>query len=77
MVPSDPDNQGIVGQKSTDTRILRIIATGQSDNEEMIDRETGKRIWVLASPVKSKWRGYWCHLFCIKNRKCIWPNETN
>ena len=39
---SDPDNQGIVGQKSTDTRILRIIATGQSDNEEMIDRETGK-----------------------------------
>ena len=51
---SDPDNQGIVGQKSTDTRIRRIIATGQSDNEEMIDRETGKRIWVLASPVKSK-----------------------
>ena len=51
---SDPDNQGIVGQKSTDTRILRIIATGQSDNEEMIDRETGKRIWVLASPVKNQ-----------------------
>jgi len=51
---SDPDNQGIVGQKSTDTRILRIFATGQSDNEEMIDRETGKRIWVLASPVKKK-----------------------
>jgi two-component system, OmpR family, sensor histidine kinase VicK len=50
---SDLDNQGIVGQKSTDTRIRRIIATGQSDNEEMIDRETGKRIWVLASPVKS------------------------
>lgn len=51
---SDPDNQEIVGQKSTDTRIRRIIATGQSDNEEMVDRETGKRIWVLASPVKSK-----------------------
>src|SRR3954453_8768841 len=50
---SDLDNQGIVGQKSTDTRIRRIIATGQSDNEEMVDRETGKRIWVLASPVKS------------------------
>ena len=51
---SDPDNQAIVGQKSTDTRIRRIIATGQPDNEEMIDRETGKRIWVLTSPVKSK-----------------------
>ena len=50
---SDPDNQGIVGQKSTETRIRRIIATGQPDNEEMLDRETGKRIWVLASPVKN------------------------
>ena len=50
---SDPDNQGIVGQKSTDTRILRVIATAQPDNEEMIDRETGKRIWVLASPVRN------------------------
>ena len=50
---SDPDNQGIVGQKSTETRIRRVIATAQPDNEEMLDRETGKRIWVLASPVKS------------------------
>lgn len=50
---SDPDNQGIVGQKSTDTRILRIIETGQTDKEEMIDQETGKRIWVLASPVEN------------------------
>src|SRR4051794_15671913 len=50
---SDPDNQAIVGQKSTDTRIRRIIATDQPDNEEMIDRGTGKRIWVLASPIKS------------------------
>jgi two-component system, OmpR family, sensor histidine kinase VicK len=48
---SDPDNQVIVGQKSTDTRIRRIIATNRPDDEELIDPKTGKRIWVLASPV--------------------------
>lgn len=50
---SDLNNQRIVGQKSTDTRIQRVVATGQSDEQELIDRETGKRIWVLASPVIS------------------------
>lgn len=49
---SNPDNQRIVGQKSTDTKIRRVIATGQSDDQEYID-PTGKRIWVLTSPVIS------------------------
>lgn len=50
---SDPDSQQIVGQKSTDTRIRRVVATGQSDDQELIDPQTGKRIWILASPVIS------------------------
>lgn len=50
---SDPDNQILVGQKSTDKRIWRVIATSQSDNQEQIDPKTGKRIWVLVSPVKT------------------------
>ena len=29
---SDANNQHLVGQKSTDTRIRRVIATGQTDN---------------------------------------------
>lgn len=50
---SEPMNQEIVGQKTTDTRIRRSIGTGQSDDQELRDRETGDRIWVRVSPVKS------------------------
>lgn len=51
---SDPDNQTLVRKKSTDTIMRRVQATGQDDSREMIDPQTGKRIWVLTSPVKSK-----------------------
>jgi len=50
---SDPDNQILVGQKSTNKRIWRVIATAQSDNQEQVDKRTGKRIWVYISPVKT------------------------
>nr|WP_295974981.1 cell wall metabolism sensor histidine kinase WalK [uncultured Bacillus sp.] len=51
---SEPDNQMVVGQKTTDTRIRRTIATAQEDDQELVDPQTGKRIWVLVSPVTSK-----------------------
>src|SRR3954452_24258293 len=54
---SDPDNKKIVGQKSTDTRISRVIATRQSDDQEMIDPETGQRIWILTNAVISNANG--------------------
>ena len=41
----------LLGQKSTDTRIRRVIATGQTDDLETIDRENGNRIWVLSTPI--------------------------
>ena len=50
---SEPDNQVVVGQKSTDTRIRRTITTSQPDDQERIDPETGQRIWVLVTPNKS------------------------
>jgi two-component system, OmpR family, sensor histidine kinase VicK len=43
---SNADNFHLVGQKSTDTRLRRVIATGQRDDLEFIDRNNGKRIWV-------------------------------
>lgn len=49
---SDPDNQRLVGQKSTDKRIWRVIATAQSENEELIGPQN-KHIWALISPVKA------------------------
>ena len=48
---SDANNQHLVGQKSTDPRIRRVIATGQRDELETIDRENGNRIWVLPTPI--------------------------
>ena len=35
------DNQGIVGQKTTDTRVPRSDCTVSTDDQELIDRETG------------------------------------
>ncbi len=51
---SDANNQHLVGQKSTDPRIRRVIATGQRDELETIDRENGNRIWVLSTPITTE-----------------------
>jgi two-component system, OmpR family, sensor histidine kinase VicK len=48
---SDANNQHLVGQKSTDPRIQRVIANGKRDELETIDRENGNRIWVLSTPI--------------------------
>jgi two-component system sensor histidine kinase VicK len=52
---SDQYNQGIVGQRSTDTLIRRVIATSADEGEDVtqIDPQTGNRIWVLVTPVRS------------------------
>ncbi|WP_066059574.1 cell wall metabolism sensor histidine kinase WalK [Robertmurraya korlensis] len=52
---SDQYNQGIVGQRTTDTLIRRVIATSADEGEDVtqIDRQTGNRIWILVTPVRS------------------------
>lgn len=50
---SDPDNQGVVGQKTTDTLIRRAFVTLKDDPVVLIDRETRQRVWVSAKPIKS------------------------
>lgn len=49
---SDPDNQGVVGQRTTDTLTRMTIATSQQASEDLIDSHTGNRIWVLVTPIK-------------------------
>src|SRR5690554_5621839 len=50
---SDPFNQGIVGQRTTDKFIWRVIATSDTngDDETLIDPQTGNRVWILVRPV--------------------------
>lgn len=52
---SDLYNQRIVGQRTTDTLIRRVIATSASNGEDvtLIDPQTGNRIWVLVTPIRS------------------------
>jgi two-component system, OmpR family, sensor histidine kinase VicK len=48
---SDPDNQGLVGGRSTDNLIKMAIATKQQVTEDFVDQ--GQRIWVLVTPIKN------------------------
>lgn len=51
---SDPYNQTIVGQRTTDKLIWRVIATSDDDGDDvtMIDPQTGNRIWKMVDPIK-------------------------
>ena len=50
---SEANNQGIVGQRTTELRVKRSIVMEEEQSSIMIDRQTGNRIWVLSSPIKS------------------------
>ncbi|MFO1442263.1 cell wall metabolism sensor histidine kinase WalK [Bacillus sp. Bva_UNVM-123] len=51
---SDPDSQGVVGKRTTETLTVMTIATSQQTSEDLIDSHTGNRIWVLVTPIKHK-----------------------
>ncbi|MCQ6280241.1 cell wall metabolism sensor histidine kinase WalK [Bacillus sp. EB600] len=50
---SDPNNQGVVGQRTTGLRIKRSLLLEEDQSNILIDPQTGHRIWVLSSPIKS------------------------
>jgi two-component system, OmpR family, sensor histidine kinase VicK len=50
---SDSNNQGVVGQRSTELRIKQSIVLEAEQSNILIDRQTGHRIWVLSTPIKS------------------------
>lgn len=49
---SEPNNQYIVGQRTTDVFIKRAILTGDRSEKIFLDQETGQRIKVMVAPVK-------------------------
>jgi two-component system, OmpR family, sensor histidine kinase VicK len=50
---SDPNNQGAVGQRTTELSVKRAIVLEQDQSNILIDPHTGHRIWVLSTPIKS------------------------
>jgi two-component system, OmpR family, sensor histidine kinase VicK len=50
---SNSDNQGIVGQRTTELKVKRSIVLEEEQSEILIDPKHGHRTWVLATPIKS------------------------
>ena len=50
---SDQNNQGIVGQRTTEGPVKRVLVIGSEEDHRYIDKSTGHRIWVLTSPIKN------------------------
>ncbi|UAC50131.1 cell wall metabolism sensor histidine kinase WalK [Bacillus aquiflavi] len=50
---SSQNKQDIIGQRTTEILVKRALAVGQDYDRVFIDPNTGHRIWVLSSPIKS------------------------
>ncbi|WP_066072005.1 cell wall metabolism sensor histidine kinase WalK [Neobacillus soli] len=50
---SQQNNQGVVGQRTTELRIKQSMVLEEDQSAIKIDRQTGHRIWVLSTPIKS------------------------
>ena len=49
---SEPSNQWIIGQKTTDSMVKWTLEFGEKSDKVFVDK-SGKRIWVLTSPIKA------------------------
>jgi two-component system, OmpR family, sensor histidine kinase VicK len=50
---SETDNQGLVGQRTTELKVKRSIVLEEEESEILIDPQWGHRTWVLARPIQS------------------------
>ncbi|MFK9091733.1 cell wall metabolism sensor histidine kinase WalK [Bacillus salipaludis] len=50
---SDQNNQGVVGQRTTELRIKQSMVLEEDQSAIKIDPQTRHRIWVLSTPIKS------------------------
>jgi two-component system, OmpR family, sensor histidine kinase VicK len=50
---SNPNNQGVVGQRTTELKITQSINLAEDQSIIKIDQKSGHRIWVLSTPIQS------------------------
>jgi two-component system sensor histidine kinase VicK len=50
---SHPSNQGVVGQRTTKLQVKQSMVLEEDQSSIKIDNQTGHRIWVLSTPIKS------------------------
>ena len=51
LATSDTNNQSIVGQRFKDTNVTKSISVETYSEEIALDADSGKRVWVLATPI--------------------------
>lgn len=51
---SDQSRQGIVGQRTTALKVKRSIVTNRDEGSIQVDQQTGFRVWVQSTPIRSK-----------------------
>ncbi|CAH0134047.1 Sensor histidine kinase WalK [Peribacillus frigoritolerans] len=50
---SAPGNQDIVGKRTTEVLIKNTLTFGKEDSDIFRDKKTGKRLWVLSTPIEA------------------------
>ncbi|CAH2714664.1 Sensor histidine kinase WalK [Neobacillus rhizosphaerae] len=50
---SQSNNQGVVGQRTTLLRVKQSMVLEEDQSAILIEKQTGHRIWVLSTPIKS------------------------
>ncbi|WP_312470707.1 cell wall metabolism sensor histidine kinase WalK [Neobacillus sp.] len=50
---SQPSNQEVVGQRTTELRVKQSMVLEEDQSAILIEKQTGHRIWVLSTPIKS------------------------
>ena len=51
LATSDTENQSIVGQRSNDDIVKKVISSETYQEEIAIDAATGTRVWVIVKPI--------------------------
>ncbi|MER1987785.1 MAG: cell wall metabolism sensor histidine kinase WalK [Solibacillus sp.] len=51
LATSEPDNQSLVGQRSNDDLVRKVISVETPLDTISLDKQTRQRVWVLVSPI--------------------------
>lgn len=51
---SNASNQALVGKKTTDFLVKRTLVVGREHSEIQRDKDTGRRMWVLTTPITER-----------------------
>ena len=72
LATSHQYNQGIVGKKTTDLLVKRALVQGKSVEKMEIDRDTGNRVQVVATPIKVDNNNKPCVIYIVASMEDVY-----